>query len=148
MELDAFPWLLTPGANWINWVKLRPLSGRSTTCCSVRRLLTSDDAVSMVSTLPVTVTLWVSMPTSMDSFNSRRWPTTNSKSCVFCLKPGCFTVIEYWPGGTATKSNSPADDDDAWRITSVERLRSSIEAFGTTEPEASVTTPTTDPASN
>src|ERR1700733_947638 len=148
MELDAFPWLLTPGANWINWVKLRPFRGRSTTCCSVRRLLTSDDAVSMVSTLLVTVTLCVSIPTSIGRFNSRRWPTANSKSWVFCLKPVSFTVIEYLPGGTATKSNSPTDDDEAWRTTAVERLRSSIEAFGTTEPEASVTTPTTDPASN
>src|ERR1700723_74509 len=131
MELDALPWLFTPGANWMSWVKLRPLRGRSTTCCSVRRLLTSDDAVSMVSTLLVTVTLCVSAPTSMGRFNSRRWPTTNSKSCVFCLNPASFTVIEYRPGGTATKSNSPEDEEDAWRTAAVETLRSSIEAFGT-----------------
>jgi hypothetical protein len=56
--------------------------------------------------------------------------------------------MEYRPGGTATKSNSPAEDEDAWRTASVARLRSSIEAFGTTDPAGSVITPTTAPASN
>src|SRR5947209_19063338 len=61
-------------------------------CCLVRTLLTSDDAVSTVTALAATVTLWLAAPTSIATFSSTLWPTATSKFCVVSLNPACLAV--------------------------------------------------------
>ena len=110
-----------PGTSSANSRKLRPSSGRFTTCEFSTIVPTAVESRSSAIDAAVTTTCSEGAPTCRATSNRRSWLTNSSNSSMWDLNPARVTSSRYGPGGRALTTYWPSSAVSTLRTRLVSR---------------------------